>query len=728
MALLTLLFAEWLWPLLELTETYNVYPFLIFFGVVLFTCLFNCRAYLSIPVLSLFLLYLIHQLYFGSSFFSMDWFFDLLKKLLESIPVLLSWEWHHLAVEVRTFFFFILVWLVALSLYQNVFSRGRVLFFVVMTVGYLAVLDTFTPYDARMAILRAMVTSFLLLSLVQFSQLSATTSGAISRHGAISRPSGRRSWMWVLASLSFILLVVSVAYAAPKAGPSWPDPVPFIKSYATGSGGNEASQKVGYGQSDEVLGGPFVPDDTVVFEAVTPRLYYWRGESKDVYTGRGWETSEAMEWIFSFDQFTEARDIMETPFTDPQTETEQVQVTVRFQNQPRSQIFYPGDPLAINVFTNQSAVGAWEQGSGRLLVYESENQRRKVGLSGYQLKSLLPVYSVKALKAAEESQVPDEIMDRYTQLPDSLPDRVRTLAQDIVEEEETMYDQVRAIESYFRMNGYVYETEDVPIPEPGQDYVDQFLFETKRGYCDNFSTAMVVMLRTLDIPARWVKGFTGGQVKERDADTLMVEVDNSNAHSWVEVYFPGVGWVPFEPTTSFQNPFQFERDDLETRSPAEQEEEDPDAPQEEQPQEEEIDPAFSSDVSAFPNHGNTLSWVLIGVGIVLATVVLVRLFLWRKLILTWAIWRYKQGSNSQFLQQAYRFLIRYLGRFVQPKHPSQTLREYIASLESQLAVEKLKPLTYWYEETHYGKRPSSTNRLNQLYRLWLDLLKQLRSK
>src|SRR5699024_5636170 len=98
----------------------------------------------------------------------------------------------------------------------------------------------------------------------------------------------------------------------------------------------------------------------------------------------------------------------------------------------------------------------------------------------------------------------------------------------------------------------------IPYPEAEQDYVDQFLFDTQLGYCDNYSTSMVVMLRTLNIPARWVKGFTGGQQID---DTLanandshhVYTITNANAHSWVEVYFPNIGWVPFEPTQGFSN-------------------------------------------------------------------------------------------------------------------------------------------------------------------------------
>ncbi|MBO1913308.1 transglutaminase domain-containing protein, partial [Microvirga sp. 3-52] len=105
----------------------------------------------------------------------------------------------------------------------------------------------------------------------------------------------------------------------------------------------------------------------------------------------------------------------------------------------------------------------------------------------------------------------DEFSD-YLQLPNELPARVGELAEKITNSSENVYDKTKAIERYFSRNGFVYDQKDVAVPAEDQDYVDQFLFETKNGYCDNFSTSMVVMLRTIGIPARWVKGFAPGEL------------------------------------------------------------------------------------------------------------------------------------------------------------------------------------------------------------------------
>lgn len=717
LVLVTLLFAEWMWPLLELTETVTVYPFLLFFVAAFLTGLLGLPRYLDLFGLSLLLFYLTHRLHFDGPFFSVEWFLPFALKLLEALPVLVSWDWQDLSADVRTFFFFILIWLIALSLHQNILVRGRVLFFVVMTIGYLAVLDTFTPYDARLAVLRAVTGGFLLLAMVRYKDLIQHTEDHTIQKD------GKRAWKWGLASLAFIILSVSVAYAAPKFGPSWPNPIPFLKGTAQGS--SASVQKVGYGQSDEVLGGPFQPDDSVAFEATVSALSYWRGEAKDYYNGRGWETRESKEWIFPIDQFANARQVMKTALVEEGIQGERIEAQVQYR-QNRPQVFYPGDLQSVQVTSRHDVVGGWNENTGRLRIYQRNNQRRTVEIDGYTLESVLPVYSVKALKEADSSQIPEEILRRYTQLPDSLPERVGALAREIVLGKENMYEKVKAIEDFFRMNGFVYETRDVPIPEEGQDYVDQFLFETRRGYCDNFSTAMVVMLRTLDIPARWVKGFTSGRVEGFEQGTYKVTVENNHAHSWVEVYFPGVGWVPFEPTVTFQNPAQFETDDEEELSvPAEAEVEMPDD-WDELTQEE-----LGSQDSSANQPGLSANWLWLAVILLVLSAIIIlfaRFLIWRKLLLTWAIWRYRKQQDHHLLLSAYAFLMRYLGRFVQPREPSQTLREYVQSLESRMAVENLKPLTRWYEETRFGKKVTSSNRMKQLYRLCLDVFRQLRAK
>ncbi|WP_194843444.1 transglutaminase-like domain-containing protein [Paenibacillus sp. B01] len=150
------------------------------------------------------------------------------------------------------------------------------------------------------------------------------------------------------------------------------------------------------------------------------------------------------------------------------------------------------------------------------------------------------------------------------QLPASLPQRVKELAASATAGQADRYGQVVAVRDYLKAH-YRYSLTETEAPAPGQDLVDQFLFERKLGYCVHFSTAMAVMLRSVGIPARWVKGFAPGEetasgkapaevraaLGSAAAGGEVYRVSGLDAHAWVEVYFPGGGWVAFDPTPGY---------------------------------------------------------------------------------------------------------------------------------------------------------------------------------
>jgi transglutaminase-like putative cysteine protease len=142
-------------------------------------------------------------------------------------------------------------------------------------------------------------------------------------------------------------------------------------------------------------------------------------------------------------------------------------------------------------------------------------------------------------KAPQE--IPADYRELYLQLP-NLDPRVAQLAQSVTARAATEYDRAMAIENYLQSQyGY---TLVQPNPAP-EDPLAHFLFARKKGHCEYFATAMTVMLRTLGIPARYVTGFLPGEFNSVGGDYI---VRASDAHSWVEVYFPDFGWVTFDPT------------------------------------------------------------------------------------------------------------------------------------------------------------------------------------
>lgn len=137
---------------------------------------------------------------------------------------------------------------------------------------------------------------------------------------------------------------------------------------------------------------------------------------------------------------------------------------------------------------------------------------------------------------------PSDVFTRYVQTPESLPERVSSLTEEIVKDAVTPYGKALLIEDYLRNLDYDASYQAVPHDA---DTVDHFLYDSRRGHSDYFASAMAMMLRTQGIPTRLVLGFGPGVTNPDKQGFIVRDVDN---HSWPEVYFSGIGWVPFEPT------------------------------------------------------------------------------------------------------------------------------------------------------------------------------------
>jgi transglutaminase-like putative cysteine protease len=152
---------------------------------------------------------------------------------------------------------------------------------------------------------------------------------------------------------------------------------------------------------------------------------------------------------------------------------------------------------------------------------------------------------------------PGWVLDRYLRLPDTMPSRVIDLAQELTSDAETPYEKAVAICDYLRTLEYAL---DIEAPPDGADGVDYFLFELEKGYCQYFASAMTVLLRASEVPSRIVVGYGPGEmVGEHRPGNMMSYLPGAwqdlqhtfivrNSHSWSEVFFPGYGWIPFEPT------------------------------------------------------------------------------------------------------------------------------------------------------------------------------------
>jgi protein-glutamine gamma-glutamyltransferase len=265
--------------------------------------------------------------------------------------------------------------------------------------------------------------------------------------------------------------------------------------------------------------------DTLMMYVSSPAWSYWRGYAYDHYDGRLWsQSSNELQTIRS-------AGMARFPLgEEPQGETF-VQSFHLAQDMPNI-IWAGGEPVEVFFAAEEIAVDT----SGGIRIGEA----LPAG-TVYSVISTRQTAKPEALRSTGTTP-PTEELD-YLQLPETITERTRALAHELTQNASTDYDRVIAIRDHL-LESYPYDF--FPPPQaPNTEAVDQFLFVDQRGVCEQYVSAMIVLLRELGIPARFVVGYGSG---DYNRFTGYYEVRANHAHAWVEVYFDGHGWVPFDPT------------------------------------------------------------------------------------------------------------------------------------------------------------------------------------
>ncbi|AAP09083.1 MULTISPECIES: transglutaminase TgpA family protein [Bacillus] len=709
-----LLLLEWLRPLIGITNVGRLDIFVTFIGICFALSFFQTRWQIPIKIITV--LFIIHSLYYKNAFINLSWLTTFFSDMSRNSSLFFQGNLLDISPVFPTVLFFLSFWFLSSFTSFWIIHKKRGFLFLVLTIIYIATFHNLHLYNANYAIIRTVVIGFFMLSLLQVERIKEREH--LQNYA--------REISKLLRPLTiFIVLLATIAYFAPKFGPQWPNPMDFLKFNTSEASKEQKVSTIGYGLDDSRLGGPFKADPTIVFTARTQNKHYWRVETKDFYTGKGWEISENPKKI----SFKNKNDVVSWYEQNTKTETTEATITMQ-KSYPH--LTYPAGLVSVEASSDVSySVDPFSE-----KIY-TMNEDSSTTLHSYKVTYEIPEFSIenlKAVKTNEGQETNPYFMTKYTQLPESLPQRVKDLAVNLTNDKDNRYDKVLAIENYFTDNSFTYESTNVLFPAKSQDYVDQFLFDTKSGYCNNFSTSMIVLLRSAGIPARWVKGYTEGTLDNTLASAEGADVytiKNDNAHSWVEVYFPGYGWIPFEPTKGFTNPYNFINN---TPAPISQNSEANNSNNEQIQQRNNeaklkslIENTEEASTKKVTNSKTSFSWWYVFLSTILISIIGYILFTTRMNWMTFLIIHfYKYRKNDAVYQKAYGALLKQFARIGIPRSESQTFREYALHIDTLYNSADMQQLTASYENAMY-KQEQAAEEWKKSVHLWEVLMKKAAS-
>ena len=300
-----------------------------------------------------------------------------------------------------------------------------------------------------------------------------------------------------------------------------------------------------YPQGVSQLGGPASPSDHPVMQVSTPRAAYLRGVTMNAYDGRSWRntlggrrylweaSSMAASRIRLFDQHLPPEGLA-TSLTEPMT------VSVRMLSAGASTLFVP---QRIREFRAGGDLVAYFSLSSELFNTRNLQAGDTWSVTAPLFQSGDPGLAVlvDAAAAREEDPRAEEIRETFLSLPAHLEEPVWQLAADITADCDSPYEKAFALQTWLSRSCRY--TLDAAVQPADLDFVTNFLFNTREGYCTYFASAMTVLCRMAGLPARYVEGYLA--IPDEQGEALVTGLD---AHAWTEVYFQGFGWLTFDAT------------------------------------------------------------------------------------------------------------------------------------------------------------------------------------
>lgn len=439
----------------------------------------------------------------------------------------------------------------------------------------------------------------------------------------------------------------------------------------------------GFQKKSKRLGGPIKLDNSTALEIKGDNIsngMHLRGTIKDYYNGYSWDKTPQSKEILDKDDTIELYDI----------DYDEKEYQIIHKKLKTATIFTLLYPYKV---TNRS---------GEVFVdSDLEIYSKKLIKSGkgYNVTSREYKLDSRFILKNSPSEVikPSSNMERYLQVFSSTPRRVHDLTYSITEKYSSPYEKASAIEAFLKKNyKYNINVSEVPL---NSDFVDYFLFDEKEGYCTYFASAMVVMCRITGIPARYIEGFV---VPASAQGNSKVEIKNSDAHAWVEIYFDNIGWVTFDPTPGNSSiALDIDEPNEHNDNPGNEETpgvENPDNKANDikidnrilEDKDIDTDPVYEKSEKFQSWKGFTIAFLVI------LTILLILIFIY--------ILQYKIIKKKGYIIAFLIYKIMFYGKIVGcPYNKGETIREYIKRLEIKF-VRDLTSFTDICEENMYGKK------------------------
>jgi len=382
--------------------------------------------------------------------------------------------------------------------------------------------------------------AFLLVGVVTFilmEMLSASRRATLLARPAADPSMARQLGLWLVLSAPGFVLFLFLAGAAiflvlPRLSSS------YLSEYAVSTGiATGFSDHVQLGQIGEIQqSSSLVMHIQVEGDQHGSFDLKWRGVTLNLFNGKSWSNPHEQHFVRRIgDRF-----LLHDPEPNPATGAPARVIRYRVLMEPvASSVFFLA-PTPLTLQGDYRVVSTDEAGG----VFDPDPEHP---VNSYQASSNVAQPSPARLRTAG-SQYPPQVLLNDLQTPGWLDPRIVRLANEITSAESNSYDKAAAIERYLS----THFTYSLKLPATvDRDPIAQFLFERKQGHCEYFASAMAIMLRTVGIPARVVNGFRTGEFNDITSQYLVRARD---AHSWVEVFFPGYGWVGFDPTPAAPPP------------------------------------------------------------------------------------------------------------------------------------------------------------------------------